>query len=309
MTETAKHTEAAEGAELLYYLRTHSNWGRWGSEDQRGAQNLISDEHRVAAAHLVKKGQAISLGRPLQWQPNCTNPIVPEHQLRRSDKGEFLRVTSDQFSFETHGFSVTHLDALAHVWHVEDGIWGGLPEDQVFGKDRASWGDLSGWANGLFTRGVLVDIPGLRNVEHVEPGTPVRGSELAEACERQGVRVHAGDALVVYSGRERWEQENPQYTKDLPRPGLHPSCVQYIRESDVAALCWDCHEQFPTTADLPLTVHLVLPYFGVALIDNASLGALAEACRMADTYEFLFTLAPLHAPGATGCPVNPIAIL
>lgn len=33
------------------------NWGRWGGEDQRGAQNLIGPEQIVAAAGLVQRGR------------------------------------------------------------------------------------------------------------------------------------------------------------------------------------------------------------------------------------------------------------
>ena len=31
-----------------------SNWGRWGADDERGTLNLITPEHRVRAAGLVK---------------------------------------------------------------------------------------------------------------------------------------------------------------------------------------------------------------------------------------------------------------
>jgi hypothetical protein len=47
----------------------------------------------------------------------------------------------------------------------------------------------------------------------------------------------------------------------------------------------------------------------VPLIDNADLGPLAAACRAEDRNEFLFVVAPLRAPGATGSPVNPLALL
>ena len=35
----------------------HSNWGRWGKDDERGALNYITDKKRAAAARLVQTGE------------------------------------------------------------------------------------------------------------------------------------------------------------------------------------------------------------------------------------------------------------
>jgi kynurenine formamidase len=48
---------------------------------------------------------------------------------------------------------------------------------------------------------------------------------------------------------------------------------------------------------------------GVHLLDNLRLDRLAEACARHGRWSFLFTLAPLRIDGATGSPVNPIAVL
>jgi hypothetical protein len=37
-----------------------SNWGRWGPDDERGTLNLITPEHRVRAAGLVREGFTVS---------------------------------------------------------------------------------------------------------------------------------------------------------------------------------------------------------------------------------------------------------
>jgi hypothetical protein len=36
---------------------------------------------------------------------------------------------------------------------------------------------------------------------------------------------------------------------------------------------------------------------------------LGERCAELGRWEFLFTMAPLRIPRATGCPVNPVAVL
>ena len=45
--------------EVLSYLRDDNNWGRWGEDDQIGAVNMVTPEKRVAAAQLIKTGEAI----------------------------------------------------------------------------------------------------------------------------------------------------------------------------------------------------------------------------------------------------------
>ena len=39
----------------------HSNWGRWGTDDELGALNLVTPEHRRQAAALVRSGVSVSL--------------------------------------------------------------------------------------------------------------------------------------------------------------------------------------------------------------------------------------------------------
>src|SRR5690242_17399080 len=42
-------------------MRTLSNWGRWGKEDQLGALNLITPAKRKQAAAEVREGVSVSL--------------------------------------------------------------------------------------------------------------------------------------------------------------------------------------------------------------------------------------------------------
>src|SRR5947209_11858853 len=48
-----------------YSPRKPNNWARWGEDDQRGTQNLIGPEQRVAAARLVCTGKVFSLALPI----------------------------------------------------------------------------------------------------------------------------------------------------------------------------------------------------------------------------------------------------
>lgn len=54
--------------------------------------------------------------------------------------------------------------------------------------------------NGIFTRGILIDIPRLKGVPYLEPGTPIYVEDLEAWEKKAGIKVSAGDALFVRTG-------------------------------------------------------------------------------------------------------------
>ena len=60
---------------------------------------------------------------------------------------------------------------------------------------------------------------------------------------------------------------------------------------------------------LAMPLHAVgIVAMGLWLIDNCQLEDLAAACRDFGRWDFLLTVAPLRLAGATGSPVNPLAL-
>jgi kynurenine formamidase len=297
--------------EVAAYLEDR-NWDRWGPSDQRGALNLISPSKVVAAMRTVQEGRTISLARPIDHRPAFRNPDPPEYALavapwRTSDGG----YAHDHLAMGFHNAATTHIDALCHIWDG-DGMWGGRQAKDVLGKDGAVWGGIEQWSSGIVTRGVLLDVPAHRGVSHVSVEDPVHGWELEAIAAAEGITLEPGDAVAVYSGREAWEEswENiPDEYPPVPRPGLHASCLPFVRKNDVAALLWDMMDLTPSGYDLPWTVHGALMSYGTALVDNALLAPLAQACAELGRWEFLLLVAPLRLLGGTGSPVNPLAIL
>ena len=55
---TAKHIPTEE--EVLSYMTSLSNWGRWGADDELGTLNLITPEKRAQAARLVQEGTSVT---------------------------------------------------------------------------------------------------------------------------------------------------------------------------------------------------------------------------------------------------------
>ena len=54
--------------------------------------------------------------------------------------------------------------------------------------------------------GLLLDVPKHRREPYVTYDEPVHGWELEDIAKEQGVTLEPGDALVVYSGREKWNE-------------------------------------------------------------------------------------------------------
>ncbi len=289
--------------EALSYFRERNNWGRWGPDDQRGAINLITPEKRVRAAGLVRSGRSVSLSRDYPKTPGRGNPQPAQHFVRMFDEG-----VVDYYGIMYHGYVTTHIDALCHVWDG-NGMWNGRDPKAEITTEGARFGGIEHWRDGITTRGILLDVPRFRGQPHVTLETPVQGWELEAICERQGVAPEPGDALVVYSGRESWQAANPAWSGySPPSPGLHTSCMLFVRDHDVAVLCWDLMDAVPNEYGLRWSMHGALYTYGVALVDNALLQPLAEACAEENRWEFMFTLAPLPVVGGTGSPVNPLAL-
>lgn len=289
--------------DVIAYIRERNNWGRWGPDDQRGAINLITPEKRRQAAALVKTGRSVSLSRDFPTTPGRNNPVPAQHWLRIGDTS-----VVDYYGIAYHGYVTTHVDALCHVWD-EHGMWNGRDPKVEITTQGAQYGAIHHWRDGITTRGVLLDVPRFRGESSVTIEKPVHGDELEAIASAQGVTVGRGDALVVYSGREEWQRAHPDWSGYRPpSPGLHASCLPFLRDHDVSVLVWDLMDAMPNDSGVPWTMHAALFAYGVALVDNSLLEPLARACAEEGRYEFMLTLAPLPVVGGTGSPVNPIAL-
>ncbi len=281
--------------EVESWYTEYRNWGRWGNNDQLGAINLITPEKRTAAAALIKTGRTVSLSRVFE----------PEQQFIRKGSSGRGGYVIDYYGFIYHGRTVTHVDALCHMWD-RDGMWNGRNPDEQIDTLGAKFGDITAWSGGIITRGVLIDVPRHRGESYVTLEKPVHGWELEEIARSQGVDVTSGDALLVHSGLEAYEAAN-KGCDVTDRPGLHASCIKFIRDHDVALLGWDLMDA-RNDYTVPFPVHGILFNYGAALLDNALLGPLAAACAEEGRYEFMFMLLPLRVSRGTGSPANPIAM-
>ena len=289
-----------------------SNWGRWGKEDERGALNFITDKKRAAAAKLVQTGQTISMALPLATIAAADNPTPVTHLMVQAgfDSREMpLPYAGDYFAIAPHGMANTHLDALCHVFW-ENKMYNGFDASEV-GSQGAKKCAIDVTRTGIISRGVLLDIPRLKKVEWLEPGTAIYPEDLDAAEKAQNVRTDEGDVLLVRTGRSARRKSKggwDPFREGLP--GLDASCLPWLHERRVAVLgCDAVSDVVPSGYDgVPLPVHVgTLVAMGIHLIDNADLDAVSAACGASNRFEFMFTMAPLILERGTASPVNPLA--
>ena len=300
-------------ADVRSWIRDRSNWGRWGKDDQLGALNLVTPAKRVAATRVVRNGRSVSLSRPFPKEPGPNNAYPAQHYMRTVPRGKG-GFAADYYGIFYHGVASTHIDALCHTWD-EGGMWNGRNPKQEITFEGATFGAVEHWSEGIITRCVMLDVPRHRGVASVTQDAPVHGWELDEILSKRGIRLEPGDAVAVYSGRDAWQANNPDTPYGRPfgggpniRPGLHVSCLPFLRDHDVSLLVWDMLDHLPIGYDIPWAVHAALFAYGVALVDNALLEPAAKACVEEGRDEFMLVIAPLRVVGGTGSPANPLAV-
>ena len=273
-----------------------SNWGRWGKDDQIGALNLITAAKRQQAAALAKTGTTVSLSRPLTLgkDANTSRPINTGGSLNNTF---FINAPAEwimeRHEIEYHGGRLTHLDALCHVAY-NGKVYNGRSFNEVATLEGGCPNlGVAALKNGIVTRGILVDLP----------GKSVQRSDI-EAWEKQaGVKIGAGDALLLRTGRM------PDQAARSGNAGYHPSLAQFFKERDIALLGSDVAQEGGTVVGVSIPVHrFALVALGVHLIDNLDLQSLAETATRLKRWEFMLVVAPLAVPNGAGSAVNPIAI-
>jgi kynurenine formamidase len=280
---------------------------KWGAGDQRGSGNLMRAETVLRAAKLIKSGEVFELGAVLSPDPKeafingnrvfniYTKPALPVANSRQEN--EELIVTE-------LGQIGTQFDAFAHQ------MWG----DSFYNCFKlGEIGTRSGFkklgvenVGGLMTRGVLIDVAGLKGVDLLPNSYIITPEDLEQALAKAGTKLERGDAVVIRTGWAKlMGKENQRYGSTPPGIGIAAAQWLIAREPMLVAADNCCVEVRPSEPGHSLPVHaMMLIQYGVYLIENLELDALAAA----RAYEFAFIVQPLKLKGATGSAVAPIAV-
>jgi kynurenine formamidase len=295
-------------AEYARWQTELTNWGRWGKDDEMGALNLITPAKRRAAAALVKEGLAVSLASNAATTKAPDVPCPAEWAMVAASQA----AATDRIAYPCiHGAGATHIDSLAHIF-FNGKMWNGYAvADNVTREGGAAKNSVLNMKNGIVTRAVLYDMPRLKGVAYLEPGTRIFPEDLEAWEKKTGARVGQGDALLLRWGRWARRAKLGPWNTDEGSAGLDNTSIPWLKKRDISLISWETPGYVPQPpGDLPrLALHnFVLTHLGIMLIDRSDLDALSEAAAARNRWEFMLSVAPLPIPRGTGSPVNPIAI-
>ncbi len=303
-------------AEFDKLFQAVCNWGRWGSDDEKGTLNFIGPEQMRRAASLVRSGLSVSMAVPINRIAGPDNPRPATHYMIQtydihSDLGE-PQFCTDYLASEFHGDCHTHIDALCHIAY-QGKLYNGKPASAVTSHGPTIQ-DITAYAHGIVGRGVLLDIPRLRGVKWLEPGEAVTTAELEAAEKAQGVHLGEGDIFVFRTGHHRRRLELGPWNNGYDgegKAGLHVDTILMLHERKVSAFFPDGDgETVPSNVEgVAYPIHaLQIAAMGMACSDSLQFEELVKICEEEKRWEFLVVGAPLRLPRGTGSLFNPLAI-
>ena len=280
---------------------------KWGAGDERGSANHMKPESVMRATRLIKTGEVIEIGHVL-------NDKMPFFGTRRFDvhtKRTFMnqpsnrRGSNEELVVSEIGQVGTQFDGFAHQTH-EQSLYNCFKQDDI--STRGGFTKLGVEKVGtLMTRGVLIDVAGLKGVDILPDAYEITVADLQQALERQKLSIQPGDAVLIHTGWGKlWAKDNARYVKSCPGVGV--AAAEWLVAKDpmlVGADNWPVEVSPNPDKDLSLPGHQIfLVLNGVHLLENLKLDELA-AKRV---HEFAFVMQPLKIQGGSGSTVAPVAI-
>src|SRR5262249_26013104 len=228
---TAADEPRVTNDDVTRWMTELSNWGRGGKDDHLGTFNLITPAKRKAALSLVRDGVSVSLAHTLDKDQTADNPRPLGQQMTLDTAGHAL----DLYSIWYHGSTTTHIDALCH-YSFEGKLFNGFERAKIAQGPGCPDNGVENQKAGIMTRGIIVDLPRLKNVPYLEPGTAVYPSDL-EAWEKfAGVKIGSGDAVFLRTGRWVQRAQKGPWNVAANAAGWHASVMPWLKQRDVALL-------------------------------------------------------------------------
>ncbi|MBO0322239.1 cyclase family protein [Muricauda sp. CAU 1633] len=290
----------------------------WGSDDQIGALNLMSDVSRgkvlsqiisskvydLSVTYFVGMPSFDALGDPgyQYWLTHTPHGTVVDNP---NGLGETMNhkvsYTGDAISMYTH--MGTHIDALNH-FGLDGKIWNGFTPEEHLGD--------KGWKKAgaetippIISRGVLIDVKASKG--RLPKNYRITAHDLKDALRRQRTRLEPGDIVIIRTGQAQFYQDADHYLDNYP--GISLDAVKWLVEDKGIMLLGSDNLSFeafpPEKEDNWVPVHTyLLAERGVMFIEQMYLEELAQDM----VYEFAFIAASLKLKGASGSPLRPLAI-
>src|SRR5262249_16442799 len=203
----------------------------------------------------------------------------------------------------------TQFDGFAHQT-IGDSLYNCFKQDQITTRTGFSKLGIEN-VGALVTRGVLIDVAGLKGVAMLPATYALTLTHLHHALQRaaqgQSLRRQLGDSVIIPTGWGKlWGKDNARYMKGCS--GIGVAAAEWLAKQDPMLVGSD---NFPVEVSpnpdpqISAPVHQIfLVVNGIHILENLKLDELA-AKRVS---EFAFVIQPLKLRGATGSTVAPIAV-
>jgi len=298
------------------------NWGKWGSDDERGTLNYITADAVARAARLVRRGAVFSLAVPFDAkgpQGPTSRRFNPIHQMTLTGPdfttGAITRPGGVGFTDDLVVMPLqcaTQWDALSHCF-LDGRLYNGYDANTVSSAGARRNG-IEKVARGIAGRGVLVDVARAKGVKWLEPGYAITTDDLDAALRAERVEVGNGDVLIVRTGMISMCRERGSWGDYAggPAPGLSFHTAEWVHARELAAVATDTWAMEVQPNEIPDTyqpLHQVfIPNMGLTIGEIFNLDELADDCAADGVYEFFFVAPPLPITGAVGSPINRLAM-
>jgi kynurenine formamidase len=280
---------------------------KWGPADERGSMNHQKPAAVMNAARLIKSGEIIELAHVLGPQMAFFGTRRFDVHTKRTFMNEFsnMRGSNEELVVTELGQVGTQFDGFAHQTHLDS--WYNCFKVSE-NATRSGFSKLGIDKVGMvMTRGVLIDVAGLKGVDMLPDTYEITAQDLQQALQRQGTRLQPGDAVLIHTGWGKlYAKDNGRYVKSCPGVGVAAS--EWLAKQDpilVGADNWPVEVAPNPDKQLSLPGHQIfLVVNGIHLLENLKLDELAAK----KVYEFAFAMQPLKIQGASGSTVSPVAI-
>jgi kynurenine formamidase len=280
---------------------------KWGAADERGSANHQKPEAVLRATRLIKTGEVIEMAHVLE----AGMPFFGTRRFDVHTKRTFMnqpsnrRGSNEEVLISEIGQVGTQFDGFTHQTH-EDKIYNCARVDDISGRGGFTKFGIEKVGH-LMTRGVLIDVAGLKGVDTLPDTYEITVEDLEQALQKQNLKLQPGDAVIINTGWGRlWGKDNARYVKSCP--GIGVRAAEWLAKQDpmlVGSDNWPVEVAPNPDPQISLPVHqIMLVVNGIHLLENLKLDEMAAK----KVYEFAFVMQPLKAKGFSGSTVAPVAI-
>lgn len=289
---------------------------KWGPSDELGSGNLMKPEMAMRAAKMIHTGEVFSLAFDLSADlPLIGTRRFDLHMKRSTATKPGTRGENEEVVITELGQVGTQLDGFAHQMYGGEYYNCIKDEDMNVSGPELTAGARTGFAKlgiekvpPMMTRGVLIDVAGLKGVDMLPDTYVITAEDLQQALAKEKLTLQAGDAVMINTGWGKLYtvKDKGRYLKTSPGIGI--AAGEWLVKQNPMLVGADncCLEVRPypeQKVNLPIHAMLIVVN-GIHIVENLRLDQISAA----RAYETAFIMEPLKIQGGTGSTIAPIAV-